>query len=317
MEPRANLPYTGIASFAKFPIHTDLATVDADVAILGVPWDAGIGYRPGARFGPRGLRDASTRFAFGERGQTVSGYFDIQLDQRLLNGPRLVDCGDVDSLYLDHERTFRLATEAARTLSRRGALVVGLGGDHSVTFPLIRGLDKLGEFGIIQLDAHLDFNDHVLGVRLANGSPIRRSSELPYVGHIAQIGMRSIRAPEAAYRDALKRGNTIVMMQDLRANGVEATLDRLPPMKQAYVTIDIDAVDPAYAPGTGSPEFDGFTYAELRDLLRGIAARTRVIGFDLVEVSPPWDPTGLTAMLGAQAIVEFLGAIFAARGSTG
>lgn len=250
---RANLPFVGIASFAKLPIQTDWERVEADAAILGVPWDAGVGYRPGTRFGPRGLRDASTRFAFGERGVPANGYFDIELGRRFLAGARLVDCGDVDALYLDHERTFANMTEAVRMIAGRGALVVALGGDHSVTFPVIRGLEALGPFDIVHLDAHLDYNDSVLGVRLANGSPLKRASELPFVGHIAQIGLRGIRAVESAYRDSLARGNTIVTMAELRRLGPQAVLDALPPMRRCYVSIDIDALDPAIAPGTGSP----------------------------------------------------------------
>src|SRR5947209_2929002 len=158
-----NLPYVGIASFAKLPVVEDLAAVEADVAILGVPWDAAVGYRPGARFGPRGIREYSTRFAFGERGLKPNGYWDIELGERLLAGVRLVDCGDVDALYLDVEYTFAGMSAAVRTLAGRGALVVALGGDHSVTFPVVRGLAELGPFDVIHLDAHLDYNDEVRG----------------------------------------------------------------------------------------------------------------------------------------------------------
>jgi len=308
-----NLPYVGIASFAKLPIVEDLAAVDADIAILGVPWDAGVGYRPGARFGPRGIREYSTRFAFGERGMQPNGYWDIELGARLLAGARLVDCGDVDALYLDVDYTFDGMSEAVRTLAGRGVLVVALGGDHSVTFPVVRGLEAVGPFDVIHLDAHLDYNDAVHGVRLANGSPIKRVSELPFIGHIAQLGLRGIRAREDAFADSVARGNTIVTMAQFQARGVDAILDALPLRHgRCYVSIGIDALDPAIAPGTGSPEFDGFSHALMRETLRGIAARWPVVAFDLVEVSPPLDPGGLTQSLAAQLILEFAGAVHAA-----
>lgn len=309
-----NLPFVGIASFAKLPIVEDLASVEANVAILGLPWDAGIGFRPGARFGPRGIREFSTRFAFGERGLKPNGYWDIELGTRQLAGVRLVDCGDVDALYLDVEHTFAAMSTAVRTLAARGALVVGLGGDHSVTFPVVRGLEAAGPFDIIHIDAHLDYNDQVAGVRLANGSPLKRASELAFVGHIAQIGLRGIRTREDAYADSLSRGNTIVTAQRARERGVDALLDALPLRHgRCYVSLDIDALDPAIAPGTGSPEFDGFSHAFVRELLRGIAARWPVVAFDLVEVSPPLDPSGLTQSLAAQLVLEFCAAIMGAR----
>lgn len=314
-----NLPYVGIASFAKLPVVEDLATVEADVAILGVPWDAGVGYRPGARFGPRGIREYSTRFAFGERGLKPDGYWDIELGRRRLAGVRIVDCGDTDALYLDVGYTFDGISAAVRALAGRGALVVALGGDHSVTFPVVRGLDAAGPFDVVHLDAHLDYTDEVHGVRLANSSPIRRIGELPFVGHIAQLGIRGIRAREDAYRAALARGNTVVTMAQLRERGVAAVLDALPLRHgRCYVSVDIDALDPAIAPGTGSPEFDGFSHALMREMLEGIAARWPVVAFDLVEVSPPFDPGGLTQMLAAQLVLEFAGAICEARaGSRG
>lgn len=309
-----NLPYVGIASFAKLPITDDLQTLDTDIAILGVPWDGGVGYRPGSRFGPRGIREYSTRFAFGERGLRPNGYWDIGLGKRLLSGVRLTDCGDTDALYLDVDYTFDQISSTVRTIAKRGALLVALGGDHSVTFPVVRGLDVLGPFDLIHLDAHLDYNDAVGGVRLANGSPIKRSSELPFVGQIAQIGLRGIRAREDAYRDSQQRGNQIFTMNEVEQQGIGAILDRLQLRHgRVYVSIDIDALDPAIAPGTGSPEFGGFSHAMMRETLRGIAARWPVVAFDLVEVSPPLDPSGLTQSLAAQLILEFTGAIFEQR----
>lgn len=310
-----NLPFVGIASFAKLPIVEELDRVEAEVAILGLPWDAGIGFRPGARFGPRGIREYSTRFAFGERGLKPNGFWDIDLGERQLAGVRIVDCGDVDALYLDVERTFASMSAAVQTLAARGTLVACLGGDHSVTFPAVRGLAASGPFDVIHLDAHLDYNDEVAGVRLANGSPLKRISELDFIGHIAQIGLRGIRTREDAFNDSSGRGNTIVTARQARERGVDAILDALPLRHgRCYVSIDIDVLDPAIAPGTGSPEFDGFSHAFVRDLLRGIAARWPVVAFDLVEVSPPLDPSGLTQSLAAQLVLEFCGAILGAEG---
>ena len=139
---RVNLPFTGIASFCKFPIHTDLETLSADVAIFGIPWDEGIGYRPGPRFGPRSLREYSTRFAFHERGIREGGYWDIEKKKRYLEDVRLVDSGDQDILYLKVEETFSAITDSVGKLLSANVFPVLLGGDHSITFPIVRALQK-------------------------------------------------------------------------------------------------------------------------------------------------------------------------------
>jgi len=306
---RVNLPFTGIASFCKFPIHTDLETLSADVAIFGIPWDEGVGYRPGARFGPRSIREYSTRFAFHERAAKEGGYWSIEDKKRYLDGVQLVDCGDQDVLYLNVEKTFSAITESIRRIISAKTFPVILGGDHSISFPVVRALDKFRPLHIVHLDAHLDYNDSIEGVLLANGSPIKRISELDFIGEIIQIGIRGIRAREDAYRDSKSRGNKIFTMPDFRKMGVEKILPQIPD-GNLYVTIDIDVLDPSIAPGTSSPEFDGMTYGEMKTLLTGIARRGTVVGFDLAELNPYLDPIGLTQSAAVMIILEFLGTIF-------
>ncbi len=307
---QVNLPFTGIASFCKFPIHTDLETLSADVAIFGAPWDEGVGYRPGARFGPRSIREYSTRFAFHERAVKRGGYWNIANRKRYLERVRMVDCGDQDVLYLKAEETFSAVTRSIEKLISRKAFPVILGGDHSITFPVVRAFRRLRPLHIVHLDAHLDYNDSIEGVLLANGSPVKRLSELDFVGEIVQIGMRGIRAREDAYRDSASRGNKIITLSEFRRSGLEKILHKIPNGGDLYVTIDIDVLDPSIAPGTSSPEFDGMTYGELSELLKGIASRSKVVGFDVVEVNPFLDAIGLTQSAAVMIILEFLGAIF-------
>jgi agmatinase len=287
----------------------DLETLSADVAIFGVPWDEGVGYRPGARFGPRSLREYSTRFAFHERAAKKRGYWDIETKKRYLEKTRLVDCGDQDVLYLDVEKTFPAVTDSVGKILSKKALPVILGGDHSITIPVIRAFRKYKPLHIVHFDAHLDYNDSVEGVKLANGSPVKRVSEFDFIGQIIQIGMRGIRAREDAYYDSASRGNKIITMSDFRRQGVDEVLSKIP-KGNLYVTIDIDVLDPSIAPGTSSPEFDGMTYREIRNLLRGVASRGKVVGFDLVEANPFLDAVGLTQSAAVMIILEFLGAIF-------
>jgi len=307
---RVNLPFTGIASFCKFPIHTDLETLSADVAVFGIPWDEGTGYRPGARFGPRSLREYSTRFAFHERAIQEGGYWDIEKKRRFLENIRLVDCGDQDILYLKVEETFSAITDSVGKLLSAKVFPVFLGGDHSITFPIVRAFRDFGPVHILHLDAHLDYNDSIEGVLLANGSPVKRISELDFVGKIVQVGMRGIRAREDAYKDSLARGNTIIPISRFRRSGIEEVLQEIPRQGNLYVTIDVDVLDPSIAPGTSSPEFDGMTYREIKELLTTLALQRKVVGFDLVEVNPFLDPIGLTQSAAVLIILEFLGTLF-------
>jgi agmatinase len=313
---RVNLAFTGIASFAKAPVCADLSRLSADVAVLGIPWDEGVSYRPGARFGPRAIRDSSTRFAFGERGAPAQGYFDIATESYRLANVSLVDCGDVDVLYLDQPATFARARDGVRRIVEQGALPVVLGGDHSVSIPAVQGMEPAGPLDIVQIDAHLDFNDDVFGVKMANGSPFKRISELAFTRKMVQIGMRGIRTREDAYRDAQRSGNTIITMAQIRRRGLDPIREAFQSLTgPCYLSLDIDAFDPPLAPGTGSPSPDGFRHWEVIEIVEDLAKRVPIAGFDVVEVNPMVDGTGLTASVAAEVILEILGAIFATRGT--
>ncbi len=315
-ERPVNLACTGIASFCKVPVVEDFEDVTADIAVLGVPWDEGSSFRPGCRLGPRDIRQYSTRYAFRQRGESGGGYWDIDYRTRFLDGVKIVDTGDVDIIYTDLHRTFDLITESISALLDRGVLPVLLGGDHSVSFPIVRAFSRFPRLDVVHLDAHLDYFDSVHGVTLANGNPLKRISELPFVGKMVQIGMRGLRAPENGYYDSLERGNTIITAADIWEHGVQAALDRIPELGPTYLTIDIDSMDPSLCPGTGSPEPDGLLHRQAKQLLRGIAAKAKgkVVGLDLVEVNPLTDTIGQTSSVATLLIVETLGAIFEQRG---
>jgi agmatinase len=308
--PKVNLPCTGIATFGKFPMCTDIDQLSADIAIFGVPWDAGVGFRPGCRMGPRAIRDFSTRFAFGERGVMVSGYWDIETKQRYLENVSFADCGDHDILYTHLEDTFDALTENIKKILTRKSFPVIIGGDHSITFPNVRAFSELGPIDVFHFDAHLDYNDDVCGVKYANGNPLKRISELPFVDRIVQVGMRGIRAREDAFSDSTDRGNLIITAAQVRQEGVDEIIARFPKGNNIFVTVDIDVLDPPIAPGTGAPCPDGLLYRELKALLQGAAGCGKVVGMDLVEVNPMIDLTGLTPAVAAMTILEFLGAVF-------
>ncbi len=306
----ANLPSVGLATFMKAPVCEDFSKIDADVAVLGIPYDAGIGFRPGTRFGPREIRNYSVRYSGWGSWHGGSGYWDVNTKRRMLTNTRIVDCGDVDVAYYDFERNMGLMTDGARAILDRGALPVLIGGDHSVTYPLVRAFERFAPLDVVHIDAHLDWIDHVDGIKFANGSPLRRVKELPFVREMTHLGIRCLRSRESDYADATRSGARVFTRRLIREQGTRAILEQMPQMNNIYVSIDIDGLDPSIAPGTGSPTVDGLLYHEVSELLQGVARKGRVVGFDVVEVNPYVDLHGQTCLLATTMIAEFLGAIF-------
>jgi agmatinase len=308
-EPTLNLPFTGIASFCRLPVYENLEELDADVAVIGAPYDLGTQYRSGARFGPRGIRIGSA--LYGLRGVS---YYDHEFDTIFLEDVRIVDAGDVDMVHMRPELCLQNIETAVRTIVSRGAMPVVLGGDHSVPIPVVRGLEDRGPFCVVQLDAHLDFVDERFGVREGHGNVMRRISEMPHVTGIAQIGIRGPGSSDPSdFEDAKRAGSVIIGPREFKRLGVDEVVNRIPGAERYYVTIDADVFDPFLAPGDGSPSFGGLDYYEVTDVLRGVARKGDVVGFDFVEVAPAYDLSDLTGQLAARVILDFLGAIFHER----
>ena len=307
---RLNLPFVVIATFAKKPYVADWAGAKADVAIIGAPFDFGTQYRSGARFGPRGVREASTLFSFGH-----AGAYDHEDDQTYLGEDvRIVDFGDADIVHTDTETSHANIETAVRAARNIGALPVVIGGDHSVNIPCIRAFDDAKPFHLLQIDAHLDFVDERHGVRHGHGNPMRRAAEKDYVTGLTQVGIRNVSSTaKEGYEAARAMGSDILSVRQARALGPEGLVARVPEGADLYVTIDIDAFCPSIAPGTGTPSHGGFLYYDVLEILQHVAKRNRIIGIDLVEVAPDYDPTGSTQILAAQLLMNFLGFIFAAR----
>lgn len=306
---RLNLPFVGISTFGKSPYQPDWSAIDADVAILGAPFDFGTQWRAGARFGPRAVRDASTLFSFGH-----AGAYDHEDDVTYLDGIRMVDIGDADIVHTDTETSHANIETGVRAILKAGALPVVIGGDHSINIPCIRAFDGQGPIHIVQIDAHLDFVDVRHGVRHGHGNPMRRAAEQAHVTGLSQFGIRNVSSTARdGYEAARAMGSDILSVRQIRKLGVDETLARIPAGVRYYVTIDIDGFDPSIAPGTGTPSHGGFLYYEVLELLAGLAQRGEVVGIDLVEVAPDYDHTGTTAILAAQILLNFIGRIMHAR----
>jgi agmatinase len=200
---RLNLPFVGISTFGKRPYVEDWATIDADVAIMGAPFDFGTQWRAGARFGPRGVREASTLFSFGH-----AGAYDHEDDTTYLpSDVRIVDIGDADIVHTDTETSHANIEAGVRAILAAGALPVVIGGDHSINIPCINAFDDQGDIHILQIDAHLDFVDERHGVRYGHGNPMRRAAEKPYVTGLTQVGIRNVSSTaREGYDDARAMG---------------------------------------------------------------------------------------------------------------
>ncbi len=307
---RLNLRFVGIATFGKYRYVEDWSRIEADVAILGAPFDFGTQWRAGARFGPRAIRDASTLFAFGH-----AGAYDHE-DDAVYLGPevRIVDLGDADIVHTDTATSHANIAHGVRQILAAGALPVVLGGDHSINIPCVAAFAGHGPIHIVQLDAHLDFVDERHGVRHGHGNPMRRAAEQDHVTGLSQFGIRNVSSTaREGYEDARRMGSDILSVRQFRALGVAAVLERVPADVDYYVTIDIDGFDPSIAPGTGTPSHGGFLYYEVLEFLAGLARRGRIVGLDLVEVAPDYDHTGTTAILAAQLLLNTIGRIMHRR----
>lgn len=311
---RLNLPFVGISTFAKKPYVEDWDSLDADVAILGAPFDFGTQWRAGARFGPRGVREASTLFSFGH-----AGAYDHEDNATYLGADvRIVDMGDADIVHTDTETSHANIEYGVRKALEAGALPVTIGGDHSINIPCIRAFDGEGPIHILQIDAHLDFVDERHGVRHGHGNPMRRAAEKDYVTGLTQVGIRNVSSTaREGYEDAREMGSDILSVRQARALGPAGVIARIPEGARLYVTIDIDAFCPSIAPGTGTPSHGGFLYYDVLEMLQAAAKRHDVVGIDLVEVAPDYDPTGSTSILAAQVLLNFLGFIFHERALRG
>lgn len=308
---RLNLPFVGHATFGKNPPCLDWDSIDADVAILGAPFDLGTQYRSGARFGPRAIREASTLYSFGH-----DGAYDHEDDTVYLpkDEVRIVDIGDADIVHTNTEQSHANIEYGVRKILAANALPVVIGGDHSVNDPCILAFDEEEPIHIIQIDAHLDFVDVRHGVRHGHGNPMRRAAEKNYVTGLTQLGIRNVSSTaRSGYDDAREFGSDILSVRQVRELGAEGVLARIPEGVRYYVSIDIDGFDPSIAPGTGTPSHGGFTYYEVLEILQGLTRRGEVVGVDLCEVAPDYDHTGSTSFLAAQVLLNFLGFIFHAR----
>jgi agmatinase/guanidinopropionase len=292
-------PFMGIPSFMRLPVSRELTGVD--VAILGVPFDSGTSYRTGTRFGPRKIREASVM---------IWGH-NSTLNVTPLKKLKAVDYGDVSIIPTSIEHTMGAITNTAGAIISQGATLIALGGDHSIALPLLRAhAKKHGPVSLVHIDAHLDtWEAEFESVPYSHGTPFRHALQEGLIreGAYVQIGIRGPVSGAEDYADAQALGARTITIHEVMEKGIPGILKEVHQRMQGpvYVTVDIDSADPAFAPGTGTPEVGGLTSYQLLQLVRGLHGLD-LIGFDLVEVSPPFDHGDITSILAANIVFEYL-----------
>jgi len=287
------------ATFMRLPHVEDPQGLD--VAIVGVPYDGGTSYRPGARLGPREIRAQSSLIRPYNYVQKVAP-FDV------LN---VADVGDVDAPPVSIERCYEAVESRIGSLADAGARPIVIGGDHSISLPILRALAKRhGPLALVQFDAHIDTWDEYFGGKYFHGTPFRRAIEENLIDgrRFVQVGIRGPIYGEDDFDFHRQHGITMIDIDQVKTGGIAATVDRVRAIVSGpvYMTFDIDSVDPAFAPGTGTPEIGGLTSHEAQQLVRGLAGLS-LVGGDIVEVSPLFDGPGqITALLAANIMFELL-----------
>ena len=295
--------FVGIRTFLSAPYQPDLEKLRADFAVLGVPFDEGTWGQPGERYGPRDLRENSQEYAH----ELTDGFYYVDGDRTVLKGKTWVDVGDVLVYPTVPAETGQKITDAVRKILAKKSFPIILGGDHSITFPVIRAYDI--PLTVVHIDAHLDTWNGAKG-NLDHASWVLRVAKLSAVKKIVQLGMRGIANDTEAAGNAKSIGTKVVTAEEIHRRGVIAALEAIPQSENIYVTFDVDSMDPTLAPGTGTLEPGGFTFPEIDELMVGIPKKGKLVGVDIVEVNPYRDPSGRTAQTAIRLLVDLLGAAF-------
>lgn len=305
IDASVNPRYSGIATFARLPRIEDVPR--ADIAVVGIPFDSGVSYRPGTRFGPSHVRESSRLLRPYNPAQDVSPFQVAQV----------VDAGDIPVNPFDLTEAVTEVERAALALGERVQRIVTIGGDHTVALPLLRAVAaKHGPVAVLHFDAHLDTWDTYFGAPITHGTPFRRASEEGLIDLTASchVGTRGPLYSKQDLEDDERLGFSIVSSEYIEEHGVEAGIARILQRigdKPLYVSIDIDVLDPAHAPGTGTPEAGGLTSRELLRILRALKQQN-IVGADVVEVSPAYDHAQMTGIAASHVVYELV-TLLAAR----
>lgn len=304
-------PGTTADTFLGFPFVADLDNLDADIAILGIPY--GMPYEASAAANDQSKAPNAIRQSPDESFIAYTrNHLDWDLGGYLLDGRdvKIVDCGNVTADQTDHKEHYRRAEQAARKIFSANTVLITLGGDHGVPIPVMRALEVFGvPITLVHVDAHLDWRHEVNGETEGYSSPIRRAAEMPWIKEIVQIGMRGIGSARAGeVEDALEYGAQIIDAYEMHDIGMAEVLNRIPDGGPYYLTIDADGLDPTIMPAVIAQTPGGLDWLQIRALVHGLINKGRVLGMDLVEIAPSYDVGNITMIHAERLICNFIGA---------
>lgn len=304
-------PGTTSDTFLGFPFVADLDNLNADIAILGIPY--GMPYEASAEANDQSKAPNAIRQSPDESFIAYTrNHFDWDLGGHLLDGRdvKIVDCGNVTAVQTDHKEHYRRAEQAARKIFSANTVLITLGGDHGVPIPVMRALEVFGvPITLVHVDAHLDWRHEVNGETEGYSSPIRRAAEMPWIKEIVQIGMRGIGSARAdEVEDALEYGAQIIDAYEMHDIGMAEVLNRIPDGGPYYLTIDADGLDPTIMPAVIAQTPGGLDWLQIRALIHGLIDKGRVLGMDLVEIAPSYDVGNITMIHAERLICNFIGA---------
>jgi agmatinase len=285
------------------PYVTSLEDLHADFAVLGVPFDEGKWGWPGERYGPRSMRESSQEY----KHDLAEGFYYIDGDRTVLKGKHWADVGDVPILPTVPAQTDDKITEIVRRIRSKNAFPIVLGGDHSITYPVLRAFDT--PVTLIHFDAHLDTWNGAPG-NLDHASWVNRAAKLRNVTRIIQIGQRGLANDFEAMGNARKDHTSVITAEEIHRRGVEWALSQVPESGDIYISLDVDVMDPTLAPGTGTLEPDGLNFTEIDGLLEGVTPKGHLVGMDIVEVNPLRDSSTRTEQTAIRLLIDTLGAAF-------
>ncbi len=292
----------GPATFMRLPAQEGAEGLDA--CFVGIPMDIGTSNRPGTRLGPRQIRDESRMLR----------PFNMATGAAPFDRMQVADIGDVPINTFDLKKSVDIITDYYDNLLRHDVIPLTLGGDHTLTWPILRAMrNRYGPVALVHVDAHADINDEMFGEKVAHGCPFRRAWEDGCLinDKVFQIGLRGTGYSPDDFNWARDKGWRVIQAEDCWHKSLSPLMEEIRAKigdVPVYLTYDIDSLDPAYAPGTGTVEVGGLTSVQGLEIIRGMAG-LNIVGGDLVEVSPPYDPSGNTALTGANFLYEMLCAL--------
>ncbi len=300
----------GLPSFAGFPGCKDVEKLIADAAIIGIPYKSPYSVTDPEEgtviTAPDAIRRHSKRYA----GRLNHYDFDFGGDIFAGHDLKIVDCGNVVMNPEEHSKNLKNASSVIKTLLNKGVVPFVLGGDHGTTIPVLRAYKDYGPLFLVHVDAHIDFRNERDGFKYGFSSPMRRASEMPWIKGIVHIGLRGSGSARKQEVDlARKYGSIIVSAEELHRIGVERIIEMIPQAEGYYFSIDADGFDPSLSPGVFYPSPGGLTYYQITGLIKGIAKKGRISGFDFVEYVPGLDVRNLTAIFAGRLILSFIGAM--------